>query len=250
MDAVLTAYKRTHRDSRRGRRTDESIRGEIMSLVGTEYHKSRRRDGLRELPRFQVVHDSCGTEFIRATDKDDSNPSPSLPTDATPERWFRAQIAEQMRTGICGICHDPLASQNDVRVLVGCCLNTLHLRCLQRCIAQPHARKACPFCRHPLGNEPSEIEDPSEIAAEWSGLQEGFYSDSTSVSSEESSHEATREIWEHYQWHGRSWFCNSKDHLLADGFVIDGLPSIHVKNTRFFGGGMRLNDVSFGSKSL
>ena len=185
MDAVLTAYERTHRDSRRGRRTDESIRGEIMSLVRTEYHKSRRRDGLRELPRFEVKYDSRVTVFIRATDKDDSNPSPSLPTDATPERWFRAQIAEHMQTGFCGICYDPLASQNNVPVLVGCCLKTLHLRCLQGCIAQPHAK--CPFCRHPLGNEPSEIEDPSEIAAEWSGLQDGFYSDSTSVSSEEHS---------------------------------------------------------------
>ena len=84
MDAVLTAYKRTHRDSRRGRRTDESIRGEIMSLVGTVYHKSRRRNGLRELPRFQVGHDSRGTEFIRATDRYDASPSPPLPSAAPP----------------------------------------------------------------------------------------------------------------------------------------------------------------------
>ena len=168
MDAVLTEYKRRHRDSR----SDDSIRTEIMSLVRTAYRKSRRRDGLRRRPRFEVKYESRATVLIRATDKDGPNPSSSLPTDATPERWFRAQIAEHIKKGICGICYDPMASQNDVPVLVGCCLNTLHLRCLQQCIAQPYAR--CPFCRHPLGN-----------AAEWSGLQGGYYSDSTSVSSEE-----------------------------------------------------------------
>ena len=34
-----------------------------------------------------------------------------------------------------------------------------------------------------------------------------------------SSHEATEEIWEHYQWHGHTWFCNSNDH--REYFFLD-----------------------------